>query len=163
MYKSQADAVKDWLIAYQNSEKHLDNQIERLRSLQARMMSVGAQQLSDMPRPPSAPKDRMSEYVVQVEALELSIERETKQQEACKQTILDLTSRLEKEEACKLIRYRYLYGYEWSDVMYELYRDQKDIVDKQNTYKRRMYRLHDTTLKELAKLWTKPRKDGSQK
>lgn len=162
MYKNQADAVKDWLLAYQNGEKRINSKIERLRSLQARMKSVGAQQLSDMPRPPSAPKDRMAEYVVQVESLEIAIERETKQQEACKKTILELTAQLEKEEACKLIRYRYLYGYEWGDVMYELYRDNKDLAAKQNTYKRRMYRLHDTALKELSKLWTKSKSGGSQ-
>jgi len=157
MYKTQADAVKDWLQAYQNSEQHIDHQLEKLRSLKARMTSVGAQQLSDMPRPPSSPKDRLAEYVIKVEALEASIDRETKQLEVCRQTILDLTAQLEKAEACKLIRYRYLYGYEWGDVMYELYKDEKDLMEKQGTYKRRMYRLHETALKELSRIWTKPR------
>ena len=157
MYKSQADAIKDWLLAYQNSEKHINQQMEKLRSLKARMMSVGAQELSDMPRPPSAPKDRLAEYVIQVEALELSIDKETKQLEDCKNTILELTAQLGKPEACKLIRYRYLYGYEWTEVMEVLYGPENKLTEKQkNTCKRRMYRLHDTALKELAKLWTKP-------
>lgn len=153
MYKSQADAIKEWLQAYQRGEKEINEKYDRLRTLKARMMSVPAQELSDMPRPPSSPKDRMAEYLIQAEALEKAIQYETKKQELCKNVILNLTDNLRKPEACKLIRYRYLYGYEWSDVMKELYGNRKDLKQKENAYRRKMYRLHQSALKELARLW----------
>lgn len=153
MYKSQADAIKEWLQAYQRGEKEINEKYDRLRTLKARMRSVPAQELSDMPRPPSSPKDRMAEYLIQVEALEKAIQYETKKQDLCKNVILNLTDNLRKPEACKLIRYRYLYGYEWSDVMKELYGNRKDLKQKENAYRRKMYRLHQSALKELARLW----------
>lgn len=156
MYKSQADAVKEWLQTYQLSEKHINLQLEKLRTLQAQMRSVGAQQLSDMPRPPSAPKDRMADYVAKVEALEQDIDEETKQLEECRETILEITGELKRVDACKLIRLRYLRGYEWSEITEALYGSDKPWTEKEQTaYKRRTYRLHDSALAELAKLWKK--------
>ena len=155
MYKSQADAVKEWLQAYQQGEKEIDEKYERLRTLKARMMSVPAQELSDMPRPPSSPKDRMAEYMVQLEALENAINAETHKLEMCKANILDLSEKLRKQHAGEIIRYRYLYGYEWSRIMQFIYRDKADLHQRENAYRRKMYRLHQSALKEIAKLWTK--------
>lgn len=160
MYKSQADAVKEWLQAYLKGVKKVDDMLERLRTIQARMKSVGAQELSDMPRPPSAPKDRMAEYVVQCESLELAIKKESHELELCRKNILDLTGQLKKPEARDMIRYRYLYGYEWSEIMKKLYSDRKDLAEKENAYRRKMYRLHESALKEMAKLWNKSEKSS---
>lgn len=160
MYKSQADAVKDWLQAYLKGEEKIDNLLERLRSLQARMRSIGAQELSDMPRPPSAPKDRMAEYVVQCESLEYEIKKAIREQDLCRKSLLALTAQLKRPEACALIRYRYLYGYEWTEIMKKLYENQKDLAEKENAYRRKMYRLHESALKEMAKLWNKSEKSN---
>lgn len=153
-YTSQADAVKEWLQAYQNKEKYLNGQMEKHRMLQARMRSVHAQELSDMPRPPSTNKDRMAEYVIRIETLERTIEKETLELERCRQSILELTGKLRRAEACKLIRRRYLEGYEWPEIMQELYGDEEDFQKKENTYRRKMYRLHQSALKEMARAWT---------
>ena len=155
MYKSQADSVKEWLQAYRSNEERIDKQLDRLRTLKARMMSVGAQELSDMPRPPSAPKDRMSEYVIQVESLELSIQNDVAVQEQSRKVIYDLISQLDKPEERLIIQNRYLYGMEWSEVMDSLYRSDAKYAQKMEAYRRRMYRVHEDALEKMAKGWNK--------
>lgn len=156
MYTSQADSVKEWLQAYQHGEKELEDMEDRLLTLRSRMTGVPAQELSDMPRPPSSPKDRMTEYVIQIDMLERAIQHQKELQKKCRDSIMDVTENLRKPEARDLIRYRYLDGYEWADIMQKLYGRQKDLNQRENAYRRKMYRLHQSALKELARIWTKP-------
>ena len=154
MYTNQADAVKEWLQAYQKKEQYYNGQLEKLRMLQARMRSVPAQELSDMPRPPSTVKDRMAEYAIRIESLEKSIEKEGLELEQCRESILELTGQLRRVSACRLIRNRYLYNKEWPEIMRDLYGEEEDFRAKENTYRRKMYRLHQSALKEMARVWT---------
>ena len=153
MYSNQADAVKEWLQAYQKKEQFVNGQLEKLRMLQEHMRSVPAQELSDMPRPPTTNKDRMAEYIIRVEALEKSIDREVMELEKCRTSIFELTGRLKKIKACRLMRSRYLYNKEWSDIARDLYGEEEDFLLKRNTYTRKMYRLHQSALREMAKNW----------
>lgn len=155
MYKSQAEMVKEWLQAYRNNIELIDKQLDKLRTLKARMMSVGAQELSDMPRPPSAPKDRMAEYVIQAESLELLIQREMEIQDQSKKVIGELVEQLDKPEERLVIQYRYLYGMEWSEVLEKLYSREEKYLKNKDTYKRRMYRAHEDALCKMAKGWNK--------
>jgi len=153
MYKSQAEAVKEWLKAYRANEERIDKQLEEVRTLRARMTSVGAQKLSDMPRSPNAPRDKMENYVIRLESLELSIEHDVKIQDECKRTIEQLLLLLDNTEKF-VIRYRYLYGYDWNDVMDSLYRDDKKYRQKIEAYRRRMYRTHERALEKMARGWS---------
>ena len=94
MYKSQAEAVKDWLLAYRAEEAEIAKLKEERAMLKARMTSISAQELSDMPRPPSNPKDRMSEYMIRLEALETKIAWKSEYQEICRFTIQSISDRL---------------------------------------------------------------------
>ena len=153
MFRNQSDAVKSWLQAYRANEAHIDKQLERLRTLKARMMSVGAQKLTDMPRAPSAPKDALADYVIQVESLEKSIRHDVEVQEECRSVITAMIGDLEKPEERIIIERRYLYGVEWSDVLSELCRMDAKGAQNIDTIKRRMYRMHEDALKKIAKGW----------
>ena len=163
MYKSQADAVKDWLKAYRANEDYIDKQLERLRTLKARMMSVGAQRLTDMPKPPSGSKDILSDYVIQVESLELSIQRNVETQETCRKVLVGMIDELEKAEEKVVIRDRYLYGMEWSDVLYDLCRMDKKAEQNMDSCKRQMYRAHEYALIKMAKGWNSSEKKKDEK
>ena len=155
MYKSQADAVKEWLKAYRANEDRIDTQLERLRMLRERMMSVGAQRLSDMPRPPSSPKDAMTDYVIQVESLEASIQRDVEIQDLCKKTIVGMVEELKKPEEKVIITDRYLYGMEWNDVLYDLSKQSPKEAKNLESLRRKMYRVHEDALQKIAKGWGK--------
>ena len=155
MYKTQADAVKDWLKAYRANEERIDTQLDKIRTLKARMMSVGAQTLSDMPRGGGDTRDRMAEYVIQLEKLELSVQNDIDVQEQCRKTIIGLLLGLDVPEERKVIELRYLQGYEWNDVLENLYKADKYIGRKTEAYRRRMYRIHELALEKMAKRWGK--------
>ena len=152
MHKSQREMIKDWLEAYRNDEAEIDESLEKLRMLRAHMMSVGAQELSDMPRPPSISGDRMTEYVIRVEALEAKIDQKFLEHDRDRMAIADLLKKIEPEERY-VIWNRYLFGMEWRDVLNRVYQKQTDFEDKIETYRRRMYRAHEKALDDMAKFW----------
>lgn len=155
MYKTQADEMRDWLKAYAQNEVMIDDTLEKIRELRGHMMSISAQEITDMPRAPSSPKDKMSEYMVRLDALERSLKEATKIHDEARRALEDAVERLDSPKMQKIIRYRYLYGMEWSDVVSKMYMDREDWSVKINSYTRRVYRDHDRALEHLAKSWTK--------
>lgn len=154
MYKAQAKEVKNWLQAYRSMIKQIDEKIDKIRMMRERMMSVSAQKLTDMPKGGSS-GDPMTDYVIRLENLELSLKHDVEIQVQCKKVIIDLTEELSKPEERKIIELRYLYGLEWSDVMDMLYRGDDKYAQKLDTYRRRMYRVHEEALEKMAKRWDK--------
>lgn len=157
MFKKQGDAVKEWLLAFKNNEEHIDDQINKIRALKSRMRSVGAKELSDMPRPPSNSKDKMAEYVIQLEGLEISLQRDIDIQEECQKIIDELVKQLDKPEERLIITNRYMYGMEWNDVLYRIYSREDKYAQNMESYRRRMYRVHEEALEKMAKKWNKYR------
>ena len=155
MYNSQAEAVKEWLQAYRANDEYIDKKLDELRELRARMMYPGAQELSDMPRVPSKQSDKMADYVIRVEKLEMAIQDAIDVQEECKKTIEQLMMLLEKPEERKIMKCRYLFGMEWNDIMVHIYQMEEEYNLKMEAYRRRMYRCHEDALEKMAKGWSK--------
>lgn len=155
MYKSQADEMRDWLKAYVQNEAEIDNTLEKIRELRGHMMSIGAQEITDMPRAPSSPKDKMSEYVARLDTLERSLKEAIRIHDEARKALEDAVNKLDSPKMQKIIRFRYLFGMEWSDVVNTMYHEKEDWPVKMNNYKRRVYRDHDRALEHLAKSWTK--------
>lgn len=95
----------------------------------------------------------MADYVIQLESLELSIQRDIDIQEECRKTIYDLVEQLDKPEERLIIVHRYLYGLDWSDVMYQMYGRDNKYGQNIESFRRRMYRVHDEALEKMAKKW----------
>lgn len=159
MYKSQADMVKDWLTAYRNEEQEIDGQLEKMRELRARIMSIGAQEITDMPRAPVKIRDVLAEYVIRMEEIEERMNERLRKHEADRAAILRLLDGLKSYDERQIIKQRYLFGREWVDVMKEVYKKSKDFDKKQEAYRRRMYRAHDSALISMARLWDEKRPD----
>lgn len=154
MYKSQVDAVKEWLQAYRANDEYIDRKLDELRVLRAKMMNPGAQELSDMPRAPSKQMDKMADYVIRAEKLEISIQNAVDVQEECRKAIESLLELLDKPEESMIIKYRYLFGMEWNDVMDRLYQKEEEYKQKMEAYRRRMYRCHEDALYKMARGWS---------
>ena len=153
MYKSQADAVKDWLQAYRANEDYIDVLIDKLTALRSSMMSVGVQRISDMPKGNHTDKDALAEYMIRVESLENQIKYCVDIQEQGRKVIKDLAMEIRQPEAGKIIMLRYLNGYEWPEIFEMLYKPDKLDEKAREACRRRMYRAHKFALKEMAKNW----------
>ena len=154
MYKSQADIVKDWLCAYRAEEQKINGLIEEIRELRSRIMSIGAQEITDMPRAPFVAGDELAEYVIKLEALESRLDRDAKVHEKDRSIIMDLAVKLKRRDEREIIKQRYIFACEWSEVLSRVYRYGKDFAVKQEAYRRKMYRAHESALEELGRMWS---------
>lgn len=155
MYKSYGDVMKEWLKAYRKNEESIDEQLEKIRELRGHMMSISAQELTDMPKAPGNPKDKMSEYVARLDMLERQVKEAIKVHEESKNALEKAIGYMDSFKMQNIIRYRYLYGYEWSDVVAKMYQEKEDWPAKINNYTRRVYRDHERALEHLARCWNK--------
>jgi len=153
MYKSQAEEVKDWLKAYVQNEAEIDELLEKLRVLKAKAMSIGAQEITDMPRAPAVARDTLAEYMVRVDELEREIENKVSAHRSSKKAIEDVLEKMESQKQRKIIVCRYIYGMEWADVIYQCYHDKADYQQKLRAYQKRVYRDHERALLEMARKW----------
>lgn len=159
MYKTQADEVRDWLRAYLKDEEEIDELFEKLHTIRATATSVGAQKITDMPRVPSSDKDTLIEYVIRTDELERQIEERIRTHQLSKQAIENVVELMESPKQQKIIRYRYIEGMEWREVIYNCYRDKKDFAVKIKAYSKRVYRDHEKALLEMARKWGKKETD----
>lgn len=149
--KYDVNAVKDRLIEYRESEKDIDNQIERLERLELRLKSVGSPVLSDMPKGGSPTNDRIADMIGQKLDLEKEIRQAVINLKQERQAIESILRNLRHSEEKAVIRMRYLDGYSWNDVLDALFGGKKDFLDKEDAYTRRMYKIHGSALQNMAR------------
>ena len=153
MYKNQADEIRDWLKAYVRNEKEIDELLERIREFRARATSIGAQEITDMPKAPTSTKDTMAEYMVRLDSMERQVQDMIRAHKSSKKALEDVLERMESIKQRRIITYRYIHGMEWSDVIYQCYHDKPDFQAKLRAYSKRVYRDHDRALLEMARKW----------
>ena len=154
MYNSQADEIRDWLKAYVRNEEEIDELYERLRYIKAKAISIGCQEITDMPKAPMSTKDELAEYMIRVEELERKIHERVRAHLSSKTALEAVIGKMESPKQRKIVRCRYLYGMSWSDVIWECYHDRKDFQTKLRAYQKRVYRDHDRALLEMARKWS---------
>lgn len=145
------EAVKQRLTEYLENERDIDNQIERLEHLNARMVGVGAQVLTDMPKSPSVTNDRMAELLGQKEELELAIRAAVTEQSQERQRIEAILKHLRNPDERAVIRMRYFDRSSWPEVRDMMFGHKADFDEKEETYLRRTHRVHGSALVNMAK------------
>lgn len=145
------DAIRDRLNEYRETERDIDNQIERLEHLNSKMVGVGAQVLSDMPKAPSPSNDRMADLVAQKEELENLIRTMVTSQSRERMEIESILSHLRKRDERAVIRMRYFDRSSWNEVTKMLFGSKGDFDEKADTYLRRAHRVHGDALLNMAK------------
>lgn len=145
------EAVKQRLTEYAENERDIDNQIERLERLTARMVGVGAQVLTDMPKAPSVTNDRMADLLGQKEELEAAIRTAAAEQSKERQKIEMILKHMRNPDERAVIRMRYFDRSSWPEVRDMMFGAKDDFLEKQDTYLRRTHRIHGSALVNMAK------------
>ena len=144
------DAVKYRLIEYREREKDIDSQTERLDRLELKIRSVGSPTLSDMPKSPSPPQDRVTALIADKIDLENDIRQAIAEQRREKEAIETILRKLRHSEERAVIRMRYFDGASWNDVVDMLFGDKDDFLGKEDTYLRRTHKIHGSALLNMA-------------
>ena len=148
------EAVREWLEQYLDTEEEIDGQIERLERLESKMKGISAQVLTGMPRSPSASTDRMADMLSQKDDLERSIKDAVSQQGLIRVKIEAILKKSCKPEEKTVIRMRYIDRSEWNEVLDMMFGNKPDFLDREDSYKRRMYRKHESAILNMARYLT---------
>lgn len=153
------NAVKEWLIEFREREKDIQGQLNRLDVIEMRIKSIGSPTLSDMPKSPAPFQDR-SAYLIGVKVdLESDIKEQQNEQKNTRKQIEKIVRKLKKAEERSVIRARYLdclFYHEnklsdWNDVNNALFGDMEDFLDKEDSYLRRVHKIHGSALLNIAR------------
>lgn len=145
------EAVKSRLQEYVENERDIDNQIERLEHLIARLEGLGAQVLTDMPKAPSAVNDRMAELIGQKEELEEEIRASVCEQSRERKRIEEILKHMKNPDERAVIQMKYLDRSSWIEVRDMMFGSKADFEGKEDTYLRRTHRIHGSALVNIAR------------
>lgn len=147
------DAVKTKLKEYTEKVKYYRFQCERMDRLQTRIIGVGAQVISDMPKAPSHDNDRAADLIAQ----KIDLEKELSESVA---EILEERRGLEKAirslknaDQRTVILSRYIDGDSFRDVNELVFGGKEDFADKEDSYMRRVFNIHGAALIGLAEYY----------
>lgn len=147
--------IKDKLIAYREGELAIESNTEALERLVNQLEGVGAVNITDMPRSPSPPRDRMSDLISQKIELEEDIGADIEAQRQERQRLKHSIKKLKSADEKAVITFRYLRCMAWEDVTDAMYGGKADYLDKYDSYARRTYYVHGRALCHLAKIEAK--------
>lgn len=152
-------AVKEWLLEFREREKEIQDQLQRLDVMEMRITSIGSPTISDMPKSPSPFQDR-SAYMIGLKIdLEEDIKEQQSEQKRTRKEIEKIIRSLKKADERSVIRARYLdcsfYHNDrlsdWNDVANSLFGDRDDYLEKEDTYLRRVHRIHGSALLNMTR------------
>lgn len=144
------EAVKQRLIDLRDLRREIENQSERLERLETKLVGVGAQALTDMPQSPSPSNDRISDLMQQKFDLEEDIRATLEHRRRERMFFEKIIRRLKRSDERAVIRSRYLDGASWGDVVDLLYGDEEDLLEREDMYRKRVFKLHGRALLSMA-------------
>lgn len=145
------EAVKARLYAYREMSRDIENQNERLERINVKLIGVGAQSITDMPKSPSHTDDRTVELIQQKMELEEEIREVVEKRRAERVFFESVIKCLRRSDERAVIRVRYIDGANWDEVVDVLFGGKEDLLEREDIYLRRVYKLHGQALLSMAK------------
>lgn len=143
------ESVKNRLKEYRDRDRDIDNQIERLDRLVERMTSVGVPIISDMPKGSSTSNDKIADMLEQKEELEELIREDVEKQKRERKMFEKILVHIKADERA-VIRTRYFDIASWNDVTDLMFGGKADYIGKEDTYLRRVHKIHGSALLNMA-------------
>lgn len=142
---------------YLDTIKRLDDSItsttQRLEMIREKVESPPSQAMDGLPHGRPASPDRIGEAVAKAERLEQRVQK----LEAERQNMLDaleeaiLLAPIRKTLSQRVLCLRYVDGFQWSDVLFEVYGDRVDFLLREESYRREVFRQARNGLEDLSR------------
>ena len=146
-------AVQEKLRDHVEKVKDYRLQCERMDRLNTRIIGVGAQIITDMPKAPSHDNDRAADLIAQKIELEKELLEMVAELEAERRDIEKALRFLKSAEQKAVIRGRYIDGDSFRDVNVLVFGGKEDFSEKEDSYLRRVFHLHGDALVRLAEYY----------
>ena len=145
------ETVKARLYDYRESARDLETQQERLEKLKSKMIGMGAQVLTDMPKAHNQGADRLADLIQQKDEIEANISGLVEYRRKERRFIESIVRHMKKSDERSVIRVRYIDNESGNDVVDVIFGGREDLLEKADIYLRRVYKLHGEALVEMAK------------
>lgn len=153
IYAIYTEVIKKKLKQYTERERDIENQLERIERMEAKLTSAGSPVFSDLPKSPSPSQQRMADLTDQKVDLENKVARAIEQQKSERAVLDEIIDKLEISDEKAVIRMRYFDSASWDSVLSMLFGGREDFLTKEESYRRRMYNLHGSALFNMGKLY----------
>ncbi len=148
------EAIKHWLKKYTFYVEEYEALKERATSIREKAMTPQTSNLDDMPKSKGW-GSKIEMYISIAEELEEEAKKMlTEAQKNYRQTE-EVIKQIHKGRWAKkraVLRLRYIDGYLWEDVNEILFGDKDDFIEREDSYRRRMFAIHNEALEELAEI-----------
>lgn len=145
-------SAKDWLKRYQNLIVNINNLIERADMLRTKASSPRSPNLSGMPRDSQWNGDKLSNMIGTYIDLEAEANEKIIKSKKLYKEIDAFIRRIRKPDRKAVLQMKYLDGFSWLDIQDVLFGNKQDYLDKEESYQRRAFKLHQDGVRELAAL-----------
>ena len=149
------EAVKTWLNRYRQKLENIERLAYELDALESKVTSPSLPALDGLPHTPGYAGDRMGGIVGRLDELRTVIEEAQAEATATRREIEAIIKQISGPhwpDRRAVLRFRYLLCMAWPDVTDALFGAKRDFLDKEDTYMRRVYRLHSEALLDLLEL-----------
>jgi hypothetical protein len=144
--------LKTRLYGFREKERDIENQIERLDRLVTKMSTVGVSSLTDMPKSAGNVSDKIGIMVSLKQELEDNIIKEVEEQREERRKIESILDELHHSDEKAVIRMRYFDRASWNEIIYMMFGDRTDFNEKEDSYLRRVHKIHGAALQHMAKI-----------
>lgn len=145
------EAIKRRLADYSELEKDIQNQLERLERLSAKMYGLSSPALTGMPSSGSKSVDKLTYLVSKRDELQSSIDDKIRRRDSDRLYLQNLVNGLSKADERAVIELRYFDGEKWSDVNSIIFGTKDDFDEKEDSYLRRTHMMHGDALIQMAR------------
>ena len=151
----EPETVKLWLSRYRENETALDDLLERIAALHSRLESPKGAAITGMPHGSWSEHDPFFRGLAKIEDLEarakdlLAVSRTLYRE--LNDTIDHITGKGGADRRC-VLRCRYIDGFPWDTVCEILFSRKPDFEEKQESYLRRTFRIHNEALEALQEI-----------
>lgn len=142
--------VKERLSNIQLLIEDIEDQRERLQTLTSKIEEPRHIELTGMPRNPSPEPDQLSVSVIMLDQVRRYISKKSEKLESECMWIERVLEHITCSKERCIIRRRYVDGELWPDVIFNIYGNEADFIDREQTYNRKAYRIHGNALDHMA-------------
>ena len=141
---------KTYLIGHIVLLEEIGIQEEHLQEIQEETTNIPARNNDGMPRGSAKESDRMAKKIEMKEKIESKLNRLKERAEEEEQIIKGNIKAADMDAIeSQLMDLRYICGYDWGRVQRIMYMNKCDYYTKEQSYKRRMFRIHKKALEKM--------------